>query len=79
MDQDEPPLAKVNSPAVHAPWTISLPTQVRDNDEHLRAAARHLLQLPDVRCVTIDGDRRQATVRLHPRRSRSNSDTELPA
>lgn len=79
MDRDELMAATVNPPAAHSPWTISLPTQVRDNDEHLKATARQLLQLPDVRCVTIDGDRRQATVRLHARRLSSNSVTELPA
>jgi uncharacterized membrane protein YbaN (DUF454 family) len=69
MDRDEPAAATVNPLAAQHAWTISLPEQVRDNDSRLRATARQLLRLPDVRSVTINGDRQQATVRLHPRRS----------
>jgi hypothetical protein len=79
MDRDKITLEAATALANQAAWTISLPTQVRENDTRLRATVQQLLQLPEVRCVTIDSDRRQATVRLHPRRSNSNSVIELPA
>ncbi|MGD9633746.1 MAG: YbaN family protein [Pirellulales bacterium] len=60
-------------------WTISLPVAIRHNDARLQAAARNLLKLPEVRSVTISGERELATVRLRAHRSPKRDVGAIPA
>lgn len=71
--------AKPESMANQAEWKISLPAAVRHNDARLQAAARNLLQMPDVRSVTIDSERQLATVRLRASRRSTDGVNNAPA
>ena len=72
--------AAISDPmANQAQWKIALPASVRHNDARLKAAAHNLLQMSDVRSVTIDGERQQVIVRLRSRLLSTSEVAEIPS